>query len=97
MKMTAFMLAALAITTIGSSFIADTAEARKFNASRNRVEAACDQYGEVAFGTRGRGQYGCAGDNGWIFCEANGRCEGGRTASRTTRKRPSAKLPLARR
>jgi len=88
------MFAALAATALGAGMFADTADARKFNASRARVLAACDQYGGGAFSDANA--YGCAGDNGWIYCTANGSCEGGRTARRTSRKNNRA-LPPARR
>lgn len=85
MKITSKLIMALAAIATVSVFMAESAQARKFNASRAAVKNACGS-GGLSWGTGGSGEYGCANGNGWVICEANGQCEGGRNARRVSKK-----------
>lgn len=70
------------------------ADAMRFNASRATVLAMCDRMGGGSFNDSQA--YGCANENGWVFCESNGSCEGGRVARETRRTTQPRALPPAR-
>ncbi|MGI9402576.1 MAG: hypothetical protein ACR2O0_15070 [Rhizobiaceae bacterium] len=94
MKTSTKAILAFSAIVVTASVLAETAQARKFNASRARVEAACGSSG-AAYGTRSNGAYGCVNDNGWVHCTARGSCEGGR-ASRQTSRNSSRAMPPSR-
>lgn len=93
MKTTSKMILTLAAFAASALVMVESAQARKFNASRLQVAVWCN--GGSEYGTNSSGGYGCLNDNGWIHCEANGQCEGGRHARRAGERRSSA-LPPAR-
>ncbi|MGD9913668.1 MAG: hypothetical protein AB7S80_06265 [Rhizobiaceae bacterium] len=62
-----------------ASLASVTVQANAMTASREQVEAACRAQGGTSWGTgASSGQYGCVSDGGWIVCNPNGTCEGGR-------------------
>lgn len=93
MKTTSKLISTLSAFVASAAMMVESADARKFNASRLQVSIWCN--GGSEYGTNSSGGYGCLNDNGWIDCNANGQCEGGRHARRAGNQRSSA-LPPAR-
>lgn len=92
-----FLAIMTALSVCVVSFVgvySETAEARKFTGSRLSVHIWCGSDG-AEYGSNGTGEYGCDNDNGWVHCNANDECEGGRH-SRTVRNNKPSKLPPAR-
>lgn len=91
-----YVRTALSILTAAAAigaFAAGSAEARKLFAGRTQVLAACNANNGVGWGYNGVGDYGCLTNRGWIYCEANGSCEGGRIGDSRRVSRPSSSLP----
>ena len=94
MKTKTLTIATASLTLLATGFFADAVQARKMNASFNQVAAMCQATDGKFLWSRSTGTYGCENDNGYIYCQSNGQCEGERDAR--TRARPTAKMPPAR-
>jgi hypothetical protein len=88
-------LAILAAATARSALSVSSAEARKLFASRAQVHAACESHNGIGWGWNGTGDYACFTKTGWIHCDPNGACDGGRGVATPPRRvsRPSSSLP----
>lgn len=88
MKAMTIAMSALALSAVMSGMLADTAHAKKLNASRSQVIKACkDNGGRYYSNALSDQSYGCRTKGGHIHCDFAGECEGGRNdAARVIRK-----------
>jgi hypothetical protein len=98
MKPVMTKLALFAAVLACASILAATADARKLFATRAQVRAACEANNGGGWGYGSNtGDYGCVSNGGWIYCQADGSCEGGRARRPAERSGSRSRaLPKAR-
>ncbi|MDJ0948761.1 MAG: hypothetical protein QNJ94_07560 [Alphaproteobacteria bacterium] len=75
----AVVLVAAALPAIA----AGKSKTKHLYASRDQVRAACEAQGGSGWGYNANsGRYGCISNDGWIECDSDGDCAGGRADRR---------------